>query len=693
MISGKNGKGKCLDPSTEIDIEFENSQVEKDFIKFIKSSKLKFAIKDISDFYNKYPQHKSKVMVKSRFGYKRIIDAGITAYNSDVIRLVTNFGKKLDCSPDHRLLSNDLKWKHVKDIKIGDVLFSEDDTETVSRTIPLSIKKDLYDIQVEDVKEFYANGIVSHNSSIVEVIYFALYGKSYRKINQMELINRSNNKELMVKIHFTNKGSHYNIERGLKPNVLRLHKNGSLMKEGVSKREYQKEIDSAIGIDFKLFNQLCLIDSTFYQPFMNLGSIDKRRVIDNIFGLDHITQMMFKCKDYKSKINEKLNIGRNDIELVKEKIRINKDFNNDNLVKQIDLLKNENDESEKGIVDAEKQELDLKKIISGKNEWRIKLTEKLEVANRERTTCKDDLNHCHYKLKDLKKKRTLVDSGTCDTCERDFSEDDRHKRIVNIDVEKFKIEHMLKLHSDKIESTAIAHEVVVIKLERLDDEISEHTKKKSELGWSMNNCHSNIEKNNVKIKQLEEKLNDNTDTILLEKELRENQQVFAKDHIMYQRVTKCETVLSDSGIRSYIIKKYLPMFNDSLKKYLDIMEADFAFEFDAEFNQHINPRYRSCFNYESLSSGQKTRVNLAILFSLIDFAEKKSGSRLNILILDEVIESMNLDERGKENILDIIKNMISKKMIVISHNYNIQDMFDKHAHVTINAGFSVMEVK
>ena len=289
----------------------------------------------------------------------------------------------------------------------------------------------------------------------------------------------------------------------------------------------------------------------------------------------------------------------------------------------------------------------------------------------------------------INKEIKLHKEGKCPECKRNF--DNPEDKIKELEKDLSAITSLLETLSDELDVLNKEKNKSSNSIMGLDDL---KFKKEGELQnykSSLDRIKYQIKTDNSQIKTIEEKKKD-YDIAPLEEELDGFEDKYKKDFTMYNRMRRCEVILSESGIRSYIIRKYLPMFNQSLKKYLNIMEANFNFEFDAEFNQKLDGRVRSAMEYESLSSGQKSRVSLAILFSFIEFAEKKSGSRINILIMDEIIDGLGLDEQGKESVLNILQHNIKKKMMIISHDRAIAEHFDSTLKVSLQGNFSHVEL-
>ncbi len=500
----------------------------------------------------------------------------------------------------------------------------------------LSFSNKLSEIDLTSFNNIVITGKNGHGkSTIIEAIYYALYGKPYRKTPLHGLINNVSNKGLYVKLEFSNLGHDYIIERGQAPNILILHKDGSEVKENVGKVEFQKRIDKIIGVDFRIFNQICLIDNTFYKPFMSLNPNEKRLVADNIFGLELVTSMAQKCKEYRSKINEQLVSGLNKIEITKEKIRLNQSFSAENIEKDIKNIEDDIKIATKDIQDNLKKHNQNNTLVEN-FDTKLQIKEKqFDDYDEEKQLKVERKNRLESDLSHLNKKLRLMKEGKCKECGQDYKVskvemDDMEKRITKVKDAIVKIETSIQ-------------DIVANKTKTKSDidKIKEKINETKSLMTSLSNANIRLvldkDKFKDKIKELNERKKE-FDTDELEKELSDTETKYKKDTTMSNRVRTASTILSDTGIRSYIINKYLPVFNKSLHKYLQVMEIGLPFELNSEFNQHIDPRKRGVMPYEQLSSGQKARINLAIMFSLIEFAELKSGSRINLLMLDEVIE-------------------------------------------------------
>jgi DNA repair exonuclease SbcCD ATPase subunit len=564
------------------------------------------------------------------------------------------------------------------------------DIKTISFKNILSYGNTPVEIDFNQFKSLYISGKNgSGKSVIIEAIFFVLYGKPYRRINIEGLVNKTNKKNLWVKVDFTNGGNNYTIERGIKPKILKVTKNGEPLREGVSKKEFQKQINDIIGVDSKTFNQLCLVDNTFYKPFMQLSIQERRSIIDSIFGLNQITDMGLKTREYKSKINEKIEISNSNIEMIKEKIKLNKQFTDDNIKKEIDHCTENISMWKKDAVEllTDKKE----KVIVRDEKVKIKesIVDIIHATETIKTGLVEQKSFLEHRIKDSKRKISVLKTKKCNNCGSTFQKPE--SKIKKITDEIYTFKSSMKPLNSKIKKSEKTISESNKKLLDSEQECVEHNKEIFEVDNDLSILKANIENEKEKLSRLQEK-KDTYNVSELESELKESEKKYKTYNTMFSQIRRCETILSDGGIRSYIVRKFLPGFNKTLKKYLGIMEAGFHFEFDSEFNQKMNDRIRNNLQYDTLSSGQKSRINLAILFSFIEFAEKRSNSRINILIFDETIDGIGLDTEGKDQILAILKHLVKKKMVVISHDASLEDSFDKCIKVELK-GMSKVEWK
>lgn len=774
ILSGRNGHGKCLDSKTELEIEFVDVETKSKFLSYHSnttgvSDKIKTTLKEIFNFYKEYPECIGKINVETRFGFKSIEACEITSKNSDVYSIKTKMGEYLKTSPDHLLLGKGSSWKKVKLFKPNDIIFTRNGVDKVVKVKRLSKKQDLYDIQVKDVHEFYANNIVSHNSVILESIHYALFGKPYRAGLALEkIVNRVNKENCYVKLEFNSNGSSYVVERGIKPKLLKITKDNEILKENVSKKDFNTHLLDLIGLDIKVFSQLSIIDNSFYVPFMDLNASQRRALIDTVFGLDEIGDMLKKAREEKTSLSNDLDNKKNAVELIKEKIKINKlnseekkkkDLEEideriskikDEGLKSVENLKKEKEaltaqeETKQSIIDSKaskEREIEVQKELIKTKQTKIQEHEKeyhseekkiqgVEIKrqaalNEAKTKFTEQISECNYKLRDIEKRKTLIASGQCSQCGQAFlnykeelallenDKENMNQKVVHInqqivdskveinkpfDDEILSIKKAMGEIKDRIEGVnveikevqetikGIQKEIAPINesLLPIDRKIIEVSSQISFLEKTIRDLGAQIKTLGAKRISIENQTFPNLEG--LEEELAEKEKEIAKSNTMLSGLIESEKILSDSGVRSYIITKFLPIFNATMKKYLDMMEANFSFSFDGEFESVSDDRFRNSMSYGSLSTGQRARVNFSIIFALIDFVEKKNNIKTNFIVLDEGLDG--LDAEGRAEIFGILKNLIKKKLIVISHDLSIMDLFEKKLKVEMSGSFS-----
>ena len=262
--------------------------------------KLNISIKKLYDVLKQHPELLNLVTIETRFGYLPIEACDITAKNSEVIEVETESGKKIGGSPDHLLLSNNIEWVKIKDLSLSNILFSKNGVEKIKKIKRLKQKEDLYDIQVKNKHEYYANDIVSHNSTICQSIHYAIFGESIgNKVKKTNLVNKANKKNMEVSLEFEKDGIEYVIERGRSPEYLRFLVNGEDLAQGENK-DTQEDINKVIGMSSDLFCQTSLLTAST-QTFMEMNAAGQREIIEQLLGVQILSD---KAEKLKEKVKE-----------------------------------------------------------------------------------------------------------------------------------------------------------------------------------------------------------------------------------------------------------------------------------------------------------------------------------------------------------------------------------------------------
>ena len=655
---------------------------------------MKTTVGDVVQFYKKYPNLIGTLSVKTRFGYKCIEGAALTAKKSDVIKLESESGEILKVSPDHLMLSNDCNWVASKNLSVGDFLFTENGPVKIKLIKHLKTKQDLFDLQVADVKEFYANGLVSHNSTFIDAITFALYGKPFRKINKSGLINSINKTELVTEVEFSIGSNKYKIIRGIKPNIFEVYCNGDLVRQDAKVKDYQEQLERYIlKMSYKSFTQVVILGSARYTPFMQLSAGDRRSVIEDLLDIQIFSNMNSIVKDKVSGIKETVQDCKFNIELFKDKIDLqkqnikrNRQASDELVLRKKELIANtcievkdlqesitdlltENEELGQQIVDLDSVEKKKNKLllIEGKLQDNISKIEKDNLfyhSNDNCPTCKQSI--------DLTFKQGIIDKNGSKLIElvdgeKKLSEElkvatDRLSEISKINAKILKNSHILSEKNSNIVSAQKYIQLISNEIEQL------------------NSSENIVDNGSDKLQELIESLD-----VYVEK-----YEEYINEKSYYDFIS---VMLKDGGIKTRIIKQYLPVLNKYINQYLTQLDFFVNFNINENFEEVIKSRHRDEFTYANFSEGEKTRLDLAILFSFRQLARLKNSVNTNLLILDEIMDS-SLDSTGTDVFMNLLASVDkSTNIFVISHKSDqVSDKFDCTLKFEKIKNFSKMRV-
>lgn len=637
---------------------------------------MKISVKEISDFYNAHPECIGKIYANTRFGKKIIEYADITAYDSSVMTITLSSGKSISCSPEHLLWSEN-SWIKAQDLSINTNILTIDGYENITQVCLEPHKMDLYDLQIEDVKEFYANDIVSHNSTILDALCFALFGKAFRNINKPKLVNSVNGKDCLVEIEFTTNGKNYLVRRGIKPNIFEIYCNDILLNQDSASKDYQEHLEKFIlKMSYKSFTQIVILGSASFTPFMQLSPADRRTIIENLLDIEIFSVMSIVAKNKLQ--SNKENLEKNRLELVGKEEK--KTF----IEKTISSLKQNNEE---------KIEQYQKEIFGYENELE-KLKSKITSLEKIREDLLDKTSNISFKEKhkklislqskietNLKRHEKDVSfyetNDDCPTCRQAIDKEFKNQILTNT---KTKVDELKEGFSSITREIDICIEQIdnieklITKSNNIKTEIASYKVRQSSLISMINNIQDEIEK----IKNSDNMLITNeTELNIVTEELEELKKT--KEELLNNRlfIDTAINLLKDGGIKTKIIKQYLPIINKQINKYLSQMGFFAHFEINEQFEEKIKSRYLDEFSYENFSEGEKMRVDLAILFTWRAIAKMKNSVNTNLLVLDEIFDS-SLDVNGTDEFLKIMWNLVDgTNVFVISHKSSMIDKFQK----------------
>ena len=518
----------------------------------------------------------------------------------------------------------------------------------------------------------------SGKSTILDALTFALYNKPFRKVTVQQLVNTINNKDMVVEVEFGIGSHEYKIVRGQKPRKFEVYQNGKLLNQEAHAKDYQETLEKQIlKLNHKSFCQVVVLGSSSFIPFMQLPTNHRKEVIEDLLDIGIFSIMATLLKTDVADNKERAQELSSELNTIEEKIRIQQHFVNkisqqqDEAIAdkkdQILKLENENSISEIDLKDKEEELAKLRTQVIEEEKIRTKLNQLSNLEDK----IKD-------KVKTLKKDIQFFDThDDCPTCNQSIDEDFKAKVIDE--------------KEDKVEECEAGFEPLEKELESTQGEINhivEVYQKIDGMNVQINSLNSQMNGNRQLISSLQTDI-DNTSkqditeeknkikdfTIELDSK-RKDVEEFTDVREIYDVATK---LLRDTGIKSRIVKQYIPVMNKLINKYLAAMDFFVQFELDENFNENIKSRFRDEFTYASFSEGEKMRIDLSLLFTWRAIAKLKNSASTNLLILDEIFDS-SLDAQGTDEFLKIINDLtLDTNVFIISHKTD--QLIDKFSNV------------
>ena len=526
-------------------------------------------------------------------------------------------------------------------------------------------------------------------STVLDALTFSLFGKPYRKINKPQLVNSVNEKDCVVEIEFDIKGKEYRIVRGIKPNKFEIWIDGKMQDQSSSAVDQQKKLEQQIlKLNYKSFTQIVILGSAGFTPFMQLTSSQRREVIEDILDIKIFSAMNSVVKDKMRENKERVRTLELRKETLIDKIQMQKDF--------IDELEKR---GQKDIVGKQEKistlqvsEDDLIKKNDDLSSDLSDVQNKLEQLSNPQNVIKKMNNirvQLQTKVKSTEEERIFFDKNTvCPTCTQDIEEGFRLNRIAELNASVGKLETGLSELEEKLqeeESKQLRFIELTKEVSSLTHGISQNNVRISGLQRQCRDLESEIQKiteqlanrnsEHDKLRDFDEKLKTSYN------ELAEEKDKINLNEFVY-------SLLKDGGVKTKIIKKYLPLINQQVNRYLQMMEFYINFTLDEEFSETVQSPIHENFSYASFSEGEKMRIDLALLFTWREIAKYKNSTNTNLLIMDEVFDS-SLDGMGTEEFLKIIRFVIrDANIFVISHKSELYDRFPNSIKFEKVKGFS-----
>ena len=544
-----------------------------------------------------------------------------------------------------------------------------------------------------DFQQNATNLIVGTNgtgkSTVLDALTFSLFNKPFRKINKSQLVNATNEKDARVEVEFDINGRQYLVRRCMKPNLFEIEVDGQKMHKQADDRAMQKILEENIlKVNYKSFTQIVILGSSAFVPFMQLSGSNRREVIEDLLDIRIFSAMNViireKIKNQKDEIRV-LDLSR---ENVKDKLEMQKKF-----IEELENRGKENIKGKKEKINSLIKETD--ECIITNEELELEVTglvedqEKVTGANKKLKTLNKYKGQLTQKVSTITKEhKFFTDNTVCPTCTQDIEESFRLNRINDAQTKAKELQTGFQ-ELEKAIKNEEEREHLFTKLSKeitkLNNDISQNNTRISGYNRQIRDLESEIQKLTTQL------ANRNTEDEKLKEFNQSLQNIFKeladkKTDIMYHDFAY--SLLKDDGVKTKIIKKYLPLINQQVNRYLQMMDFYINFKLDEEFSETIESPIHENFSYSSFSEGEKMRIDLALLFTWREVARVKNSVNTNLLIMDEVFDS-SLDGMGTEEFLKIIRFVIKDaNVFVISHKADLHDKFNSVIRFEKVKGFS-----
>jgi DNA repair exonuclease SbcCD ATPase subunit len=519
----------------------------------------------------------------------------------------------------------------------------------------------------------------SGKSTLLDALCFVLFNKPFRIIKKEQMVNTINNGDAMVEVFFDVGTKQYQIRRGIKPNIFEIFCNGELINQEANNIDYQKYLEQNImKLNYRSFIQVVILGSSSYEPFMKMKPRYRREVVEEILDIRVFGLMDLILRSQQSDLQKKLTEVRHQCDLIRTKYETEAKYlksleaqgNDNQTVKQNKLEENTRKSAE---FETKLQKIN-EEIAVATNQLVDEPKTKTNLSKLEKLEAKIDNN-----IKSHKKTLAFFkENDTCPVCTQHIDEEFKQDKCSHTE--------------KKVNELQGGYEKLLEEISKHETKLSEFgviSKKIQDMNMDVTRIKTSLEGIKAQSDHIQEELKlvnrSKVDTDSINKELEQMMVSLKEEEQNLEKVKEekgyvdiLREILNDKGAKSKIIKKYVPIMNNLINKYLQAMDFFISFNLDEEFNETVKSRFRDTFNYNNFSEGEKMRIDLALLFTWRDIARLKNSTNTNLLVLDEIFDS-SLDGQGTDDFFKIINSLEKENIFIISHKGDI--LFDKFKNV------------
>jgi DNA repair exonuclease SbcCD ATPase subunit len=527
-------------------------------------------------------------------------------------------------------------------------------------------------------------------STMLDVLSFALFGKAHRNISKPQLVNSINNKNCVVEVTFNVHGSDFRIVRGIKPNIFEIWNGATMINQSSHAKEYQKILEQNIlKLNHKSFHQIVVLGSSSFIPFMQLSSMNRRDVIEDLLDINVFSKMNNILKEKTSLLKDQIKDAIHQYDVTTTKLNAQKKY-----IKDIKAINEEQREEKLQLISDFRDEIET--LQRSNTELSDTIQSELPNSEAERKQHEDKIKELEaFKTKfNTEVKKIVKDvqffekNEICPTCDQTITEETKEAHMLEgkgrakeLQAGISKADEGLRAAQDAL----VAANTIIDKCREYQSVLAANNRSIAQFQASIDRTQEEIGKlnNNVDMDQANKDLNlfkESGDKLIEEK-------LALSEQLNYNVIMS--TMLKDTGIKTKIVKQYLPVINKLCNQYLDILDFYVSFNLDESFQETIRSRFRDAFSYDSFSEGEKQRIDLALLFTWRVIAKMKNSVATNLLILDETFDS-SLDHEGVDNLMKIIHTLGDETNIfIISHKRELlDDKFENKLEIVKDKNFS-----